>query len=170
MVYILDANVLIRAHADYYPVDAVPEFWAWLLHHAQVGNLKVPQEILEEVEGGNAEGDQLVAWLKPPATRKLLRLQEEPNPDIVAAVLATAYGDPDDVALEEIGRDPFLIAYALADAAHRIVVSAEVSKPTATGKKRKVPDACTDMGVKCMSPFPFFKALGFSTGWQAHSA
>ena len=167
MLYILDANVLIRAHADYYPVDAVPEFWAWLLHQAAAGNVKVPQEILEEIEGGNADGDQLVAWLKPPATRRVLRLQEEPSPAILANILHTAYGDPDDVALEEIGRDPFLIAYAAADQAQRTVVSAEVSKPTATGKKRKVPDACADVGVKCMGPFPFFKTLGFKTGWQA---
>ena len=169
-MYLLDANVLIRANADYYPVEAVPEFWEWLLHHAEQGAVKVPQEILEEIEGGDADKDPLVAFLKPPAVRKVLRLQEDPNPDLLAHVLEVAYAKPDEVALEEIGRDPFLIAYAMTDTANRVVVSAEVSKPTAKGKKRKVPDACADMGVQCLGQFAFPKALGFTTAWKAKPA
>ena len=30
-LYLLDANVLIRAHEDYYPVDRIPPFWTWLI-------------------------------------------------------------------------------------------------------------------------------------------
>ena len=167
MLYILDANILIRAHADYYPIDRVPEFWEWLLHHADAGAVKVPQEILEELEGGNPEGDLLVAFLKPPGIRRTLRLQEEPNPDILANILEVAYGNPNDEELEEIGRDPFLIAYAAADQADRTVVSAEVSKPGQRGKKRKVPNACADVSVRCIGPFEFFRELGFSTNWKA---
>jgi hypothetical protein len=167
LLYILDANVLIRAHADYYPIDRVPEFWDWLLHHAIAGALKVPQEIFEELEGGNADGDLLVAFLKPPPTRKALRLLEEPKPDLLANILDVAYGNPNDQELEEIGRDPFLIAYAAVDLAHRTVVSAEVSKPGQKGKRRKVPDACADVNVRCIGPFEFFRELGFSTNWKA---
>lgn len=29
-LYLLDANILIDANRDYYPVEAVPEYWAWL--------------------------------------------------------------------------------------------------------------------------------------------
>jgi len=32
MLYVLDSGVLITANNLYYPVDRVPEFWAWLLH------------------------------------------------------------------------------------------------------------------------------------------
>jgi len=166
VLYVLDANVLIRAHADYYPIDRVPEFWDWLLHHAAAGTVKVPQEILEELEGGNAEGDQLVLFLKPAVIRKTLRLQEEPNPDLLSNILDVAYGNPNDEELEEIGRDPFLIAYAAVSVVDRTVVSAEVSKSTQKGKKRKVPDACADVGVRCIGPFEFFRELGFSTNWK----
>ncbi len=31
MLYLLDANVLIDADRDYYPIDRVPEFWDWIL-------------------------------------------------------------------------------------------------------------------------------------------
>ncbi len=26
-LYLVDANVLIRAHEDYYPLDRIPQFW-----------------------------------------------------------------------------------------------------------------------------------------------
>jgi hypothetical protein len=29
MLYLLYANVLITASNSYYPIDQVPEFWAW---------------------------------------------------------------------------------------------------------------------------------------------
>ncbi len=166
MLYLLDANTLIRAHADYYPIDRVPEFWEWLMHQAARGAVKMPQEILEEIEGGTAEGDLLVAFLKPPAVRRTLRLQEEPNPEIVENILQIAYGGPDEEALEEIGRDPFLIAYAMVDPVQRTVVSAEVSKPSKMGKNRKVPDACADMNVRCIGPFAFFREVRFATNWK----
>ena len=35
-LYLMDANVLIRAHADYYPLDRLPQFWAWLLSNRKV--------------------------------------------------------------------------------------------------------------------------------------
>lgn len=48
MLYLIDANVLITAHNDYYPIDGVPEFWDWLTHQATNGILKMPVEIYEE--------------------------------------------------------------------------------------------------------------------------
>lgn len=34
MLYLIDANILITANNNYYPVDAVPEYWAWLEYMA----------------------------------------------------------------------------------------------------------------------------------------
>jgi hypothetical protein len=44
-LYLLDANVFIRADGDYYPLDRIPGFWAWLLQMAEAGHLKTPLEI-----------------------------------------------------------------------------------------------------------------------------
>lgn len=49
MLYLLDANVLIDANRDYYPVERIPEFWGWLLEMGTRGRIKIPQEFLEEV-------------------------------------------------------------------------------------------------------------------------
>jgi hypothetical protein len=48
-LYLLDANVLIQAHEDYYPVDRIPRFWAWLLEMAAQNIIKMPRVIFDEV-------------------------------------------------------------------------------------------------------------------------
>ncbi len=67
-----------------------------------------------------------------------------------------------DSEIEKIGRDPFLVAYALAQS-DRVVVTKEVSKPSKVRANRKVPDVCDDVGVKSIKDFNFFKVAGFST-------
>ena len=48
-LYLLDANVLIDANRDYYPIERVPEFWDWLLEMGRNGSVKVPEEIVDEI-------------------------------------------------------------------------------------------------------------------------
>ena len=50
-MYLLDSNVLIRAHADYYPIERIPQFWDWLHLKAKEDVLKMPLEILNEIVG-----------------------------------------------------------------------------------------------------------------------
>ena len=66
MLYLIDANILITANNNYYPVDAVPEYWAWLEYMATRGDLKMPIEIFDEIkEGPNQPGkDLLYAWIQ----------------------------------------------------------------------------------------------------------
>jgi hypothetical protein len=55
MLYLLDANVLITAHNLCYPIDGVPEFWAWLVHKGGGGDLKMPLESYEDVKDGSTD-------------------------------------------------------------------------------------------------------------------
>ena len=174
MLYLLDANVMIRAHADYYALDRVPQFWDWLLYHAHAGRAKAPLEIFDEVAGGGAprEGDLLLPFLRRPEVKRTLVLQEEPRPELVTAVLTNAYGGPlpTEADLETMGQDPFLISYALVDPAERCVVTCEGSRPSRRGARRHVPDACGDLGVRSVNPFEFFRELDFSVDWQERLA
>jgi hypothetical protein len=128
MLYLIDANVLITANNLYYPIDTVPEFWAWLAHWCEAGRIKMPLEIFEEVkEGGKNEEDRLFSWLQDDPNRKALLLEEEADAELVRHVLYQGYApDLTDDEIEQIGRDPFLIAYALASPADRCVVTTEV--------------------------------------------
>tara|TARA_E500000318_G_scaffold482_1_gene563 strand:- start:1005 stop:1517 length:513 start_codon:yes stop_codon:yes gene_type:complete len=169
MLYLLDANVLITAHHLYYPVNAVPEFWSWLAHMGNTGQIKMPLETFEEVRDGgkDAERDLLYAWVQDTTNKANILLNEEVDVGLVRQVIDTGYAaDLTDDEVEQIGRDPFLIAYALASAADRCVVSNEVSAPRKQRQNRRVPDVCTQLGVNCCDTFAMLRALRFSTQWR----
>lgn len=166
MLYLLDASVLITAHAQYYPVDRIPEYWGWLMHVAAEGQVKIPIEIYEEIKDGPKEKDLLFDWLNEDGCKTAILLPDAIAPATVQHVIAKGYADDlNDDEVDQLGRDPFLIAHGLA-AADRCVVTVESSQPSKKRQNRKVPDVCKSLGVKCCDPFAFAKALGFSTDWK----
>jgi hypothetical protein len=169
VLYLLDANVLITAHNLYYPIKGVPEFWSWLAHKGAAGDIKLPYEIYEEIRDGGTdeEIDLLFAWIKDPEIKAAMLLKEEVDPALVARTINAGYApDLTDDEIEQLGRDPFLIAYALASPADRCVVTTEASKPTKRRQNRRIPDVCGAMGVLCCDTFAMIRALGFSTAWK----
>ena len=163
MLHLLDANVLITANRDYYPIQRVPEFWDWLLHMGSSERVKLPLEIVEEVRAGN---DDVAAWLSDEAHRNALTLREDPNIATVQRVIAHGYAaDLTDVEIEAIGLDPFLITYALHEPASRVIVTTEVSKPRRIRHNRHVPDVCQSLGIACMNSFTLVRVLDFTTRW-----
>lgn len=170
MIYLLDANVLITANNLYYPVEAVPEFWDWVEHHAVAGTIKMPIETYEEVRDGGTdmERDALFAWIRQERVREALLLPDAVDGELMRWVLHEGYApDLRDDELEAIGRDPFLIAHALAAPADRCVVTTEVSSRNKQRQNRRIPDVCGDMGVPCCNTFEMLRTLRFTTRWRA---
>ena len=162
MLYLLDANVLIDAHRDYYPIGRVPQFWDWLLENANARRLKVPLEMHEEVVAGKGN---LPDWLTN--NRSTMILNEDVDPLLVNQVIAEGYAsDLTDVEIEKLGRDPFLIAYALVDPRSRCVVTNEVSKPSRIRANRHIPDVCDSFEIKIphCNTFDLIRSLDFRTG------
>lgn len=164
MLYLIDASVLITAHNSYLALHRVPEFWGWLLHHAEAGNVKIPRPIYEEIEDGT---DSLGDWMKDQASKDALLFAEAADGAHVRQVMAQYGPDLTEADLITIGKDAFLIAAALPDINDRCVVTAEVSKPGRTGPRRHIPNVCGDCGVHWMTPVQFLTALDFTTGWAA---
>jgi len=167
VLYLLDANVLIAANSTYYPLDQVPEFWTWVHYQAGSNRIKIPREIMEEIKEGRKDDDPLLDWISTTEIETALLLGETVDVALVQRVVSAGYAnDLSDDEVEKIGRDPFLIAYALADSTDRTVVTTEVSRPSAQRANRKVPDVCQALGALCCGPFALNKALGFKTGWR----
>ena len=167
MLYLLDANILITAANTYYGISRVPEFWSWLHHQAASGHVKLPIEMYEEVLEGRQEDDELLDWVKDDKNRPALVLDEMSNPELVRRVVVEGYAnDLADDEVEKIGRDPFLIAYALGNP-ERCIVTTEVSKPKKQRHNRHVPDVCQSLNVSCCGPWELNERLGFKTGWKA---
>ncbi|HYU14018.1 MAG TPA: DUF4411 family protein [Stellaceae bacterium] len=158
-LYLLDANVLIRAHADYYPMDRIPAFWSWLLSMATADVIKMPLEIYHEV---TASADMLGTWLKRSNVKNAIILEETTNGSRVRRIIVEGYApDLNDVELEEIGRDPFLVAAALGGP-DRVVVTREASGPSKKRANRKLPDVCAQFSVPVINDFALYRALNFS--------
>lgn len=164
MLYLLDANVLIDANRDYYPMERVPEFWEWLLAMGAAGHVKLIIEVYEEVAEGK---DALAVWLKDDHVKNTLLLEEEARPEVVSRVVDEGYGpDLTDKDVKKIGRDPFLVACALHSQASRCVVTTEVSKPKATRANRRLPDVCRHFAIDCCNTFEMLRRLDFRTTWR----
>lgn len=159
MLYLLDANVLIDAARDYYPLDRVPEFWSWLVQMGKQGQVKVPIEIYDEVMKKN---DDLKYWLQE--NKDALLFDEVVSQPLVAEVTKCGYAPClTDVEIQKMGEDAFLIAYALVDPRHRCVVTLEASRPRRKGANRHIPDVCEDLGIKWINTFELIRRLNFRT-------
>ena len=168
VLYLFDANVLIDANRDYYPIERVPEFWDWMLEMGKLGRIKIPQEFYEEVIASKDKKDPLVEWLKN--YKETLVLDEEVDVNQVTRVLGHGYAsDLTDEELIKIGRDPFLVAYALVDILNRSVVTTERSRPSRRRANRKLPDVCDDFNVRCIHTFALIQELDFHTGWRVRA-
>ncbi len=170
MIYLLDANTLIDAKRDYYPIDRVPEFWDWLIYHGENGNVKIPIEVYEEfsdTKDKDGNKDALASWADSENVKKSLLLNESAEQDLVARITYGGYiENPTDDDLEKIGRDPFLLSYALKDAKNRCIVTTETSKPKRVGANRHIPDVCKDFNIRCINSFQMIREMDFSTNWR----
>jgi hypothetical protein len=89
-------------------------------------------------------------------------LNQQIDPVHVNRVLTAGYApDLNDSEIEEIGQDPFLIAYALPTPADITVVTKEVSAPSKQRANRRVPDVCKTIGVRSINDFDFYRELDF---------
>ena len=159
MLYLLDANVLIDAARDYYPIDRVPQFWDWLVYMGERCQVKVPQEVYDKVIDAN---DDLAVWLKN--NKNILLLDEDVDTEKLNMVMNKGYADDlTDNEIEQLNEDPFLIAYALVDSRNRCVVTTERPRPSKQGANRHIPDVCKDFDVCCHDTFQLVRELNFST-------
>jgi len=169
VLYVLDANVLITARDQYYGFNMVPEFWAWLLHHAEAGTVKLPWEVIEEVSSGSDQKkgrDPLLSWVSDKDNRRKLDLGEATF-EHVSRVLDIGYSPdltPEQVAIKQ--GDAFVLAHALVDPAGRCVVSNEVSQPRKASHNRKLPDAARALNIRCINTFEFVREMKFCTMWK----
>lgn len=158
-MFLLDANVIIAAHRDYYPPDRVPEYWNWLAHHADAGTISVPKPIWDEL---TPHDDTLKDWL---TEQKGVFILNPDDSDVLVPDVLEKYGDGlTDDELERIGADPFLIAAAMQYGA--TVVSKEGERPSAKRANRRIPDVCKDLGVDCITDHKLIVELDFRTNWR----
>jgi hypothetical protein len=128
---------------------------------ADAGVVKMPFEIHSEIATSKGA---LKDWLTDPSNSKMLLLDAQIDPLNLNKVIEGGYApDLNDSEVEKIGRDPFLVGYALPYGTAVTVVTKEVSAPSKQRANRKVPDVCKAIGVRCINDFAFYRELNFKT-------
>jgi hypothetical protein len=161
-VYVLDSNFFIQAHRVSYPLDIAFSFWNKVKQLANQGRIISIDKVKNELYDKN---DALETWCKE-------NLPDDFFKD-TSQVIA-AYGQISAWAFSRSGHylpnainefldaeeaDAFLIAYALADKANRIVVTHEISNPNQRNKI-KIPEPCVALSVTCCNTIEMFRRLG----------
>lgn len=161
-VYVLDSNFFIQAHRVSYPLDIAFSFWNKVKQLADEGKIVSIDKVKNELYDKN---DALEAWCKDNLPEDFFK----DTSHVMAAygqVSAWAISRNDHYlpnALNEFldadEADAFLIAYALADSANRIIVTHELSNPNQRNKI-KIPEPCNDLGVGFCNTIDMFRRLG----------
>jgi hypothetical protein len=151
VAYLLDADVFIQAKNLHYGFDFCPAFWAWIDEMHSAGTVFSIEKVGDELKAG---GDDLADW-----TTHRPEFFLKPDSAIVPSLQAVSHwassGAYPAAAVNMFLQvaDYYLIAHAHAH--QHIVVTHEV---VAHGtKKIKIPNACIDLGVKCMTPFEMLR-------------
>jgi len=157
-VFVLDANVFVQAHRQYYAFDLGPEFWAGLVECASRGRIESVDRVKIELCQGN---DDLAAWANGPFSHAFAATDGD---DVVRAyrdIMAWAVGQRQfsDAAKVDFARsaDGWLVAYA--KARDRIVVTHEALSLDIK-KKVPIPNVCRAFGVRYVNTFQMMRELG----------
>ena len=145
MTFYLDASAVINAKNYHYQLDRVPEFWDWIVFHAEAGNIKFPREIYDEIL---RQDDELKTWAQQ--NRDDLLIDDIGYHGVLPEVLGSYTENPSDADMEEIGNDPYLVACALHHGrlgTPAIVVTEEKHASSKQKAQRRIPNACEDVGV-----------------------
>ena len=145
------------------------DYWEWLLHQASIRNIKISLEIFEEIQDGPTDKDKdlLFAWINNSDNKATLCLEDEVDILLVQRAVDEGYANNlNDVEIAAVGRDPFLIAHALADK-DRCIVTVEGSKPVKQRQNKRIPDVCKGFSIPCCDTFMLNRTLGFRTDWKS---
>ncbi|WP_284037071.1 DUF4411 family protein [Neobacillus sp. 114] len=160
-MYVLDANVFINAHRDYYSFDLAPGFWDRLINLAGQNALcsidRIQQEIISPSE---TDPDELHAWS---AEKFCEHFHNTDAFDVIkeyTEIQKWALQNPrfKDAAKEEFARnaDAWLVAYAKAK--NYTLVTHEAYNAE-TRKRILIPVVCREFGVPYVNTFEMLRQL-----------
>ncbi len=155
MAYLLDTNVFIEAHDQYYHPACCPGFWEWLIHRNRDGLVYSTAEVLDELRRLD---DWVTKWATTVGSHIFLPIDSAVNREVatVHAWAATKY-HRDTVKKFMSGADSFLVAHGLV---HGYTVVTRERPAPGSKKTIKLPDACEALDVKWLGPFDMLEREG----------
>ena len=161
---VLDANVYISAHRNYYGLHLCPGFWSCLIHFCHEGRILSIDRVRDELVDHE---DPLSQWVKNAPIELFTSSLEDAVTVSYREVMAWVYANTQFSlqAKNEFSRgaDGWLVAYARAHDA--ILVTLE--RYAAEAKRRvPLPNVCEQFGVLRMDTFEMLSELGVRFDWH----
>lgn len=162
-IYVVDSNFFIEAHRATYPLDVANSFWnkvKLLADNRKIVSIdKVKREMYENHE--DALKEWCVANLPRDFFKDSSQVMASYHQVIQWAVSRGGHYLPKalDEFLDADEADAFVVAYTLADAANRKIVTQEKSQPNRINKI-KIPEAANALGVQYCNTIEMFRQLG----------
>ncbi len=150
--YLIDSDVFIQAKNLHYGFDFCPAFWDWLVEQNGVGKVASIEKVADELQDGD---DELAEWAAARGSDFFLPMDDTVllKRSIVSDWANDKGYQPTAVATFMKAADHSLVAHALA---HECIVVTQET-PANTIKKIKIPNACIDFGLRCMSSYEMLR-------------
>lgn len=162
-IELLDADVLIAAHRNYYAPDLCPGFWDCLSHFLISGQLLIIDRVFAEIQ----HPQDLAAWVRQ-VTRGLLA--DTSASDIVQAFTQIVNWVQHNPQFTPVAKNAFamkadgwLVAHAIVNGT--IVVTNERFRPDIRNDV-KLPNVCREFGVDYQDTYTLLRDLGASFSWE----
>ena len=158
-MFVLDTNVFIAAHRDYYDPNFCRGFWECLEHYARTGRLQSIDQVRREITSPPA----LVKWTKPLASKLFRSTTQQGTIDAFKRMQKWVSQNEQfkDAAKNEFAQvaDGWLVAYAKAN--NFIVVTLEAFNPNVK-RRVPIPNVCEEFGVEFLNTYEMLRRLGVS--------
>ena len=162
-MYVLDANVFMTAHHDYYAPDLCPGFWECLQHYSRARRLLSIDRVRNEI----VSPDKLVRWVKQAPSDLFRSSAQGEVVDAFSEMQTWVQGNGQFLspAKDEFARvaDGWLAAYAKVHGA--IVVTQEVFDPNVR-RRVPLPNVCKEFDVPYRNTFETLRELGVRFDWS----
>jgi len=151
-LYCIDTNILIWSWNDLLSMDMCPDYWDKVDDLSSKGVIFCPEEVKREII---AKDDGLRDWVKSRPylfrgitedVQEKLRLIMKSHPILVNNIKQRSVADP------------WVIAHAMQEGA--TVVTGEGRTLLGRAKRKKIPDVCDALDVRCINHLQFLKEIG----------
>lgn len=153
--HLLDTNVFIQAKDTYYTFECFPGFWKWIDVHIKADQFFSVDKVLEELM---ERSDDLATWAK--ARKAAFLKSEEDGPTYESYKLLSPWviNNFTQAAQNKFFADAdySVVAYAHA---HGLIVVTQEGDGFDSKNKVKIPNACREMGVRCITLFELIKEV-----------
>jgi len=155
--YLIDANVFITAHRQFYPFDVVPSFWEQLVERASEKILIIKQ-VQDELFKGK---DILTEWYQVECSK--FTVLNIPDNSVIEAYSKIINSINENQRYKQTAKDEFasiadswLCAYGLAF--NIPIVTLETFQAN-TRKIIKIPNVCEEFGIKYINLIQFMREV-----------